>query len=213
MITTAALSRLAASGDTDAAFRLGYRLAFCRATESRNPKGAVRQWLAAARAGHIRAKFYLGTAYDFGHGVGKSPRLAMRWYAAAAKGGHSEAQYNLALGFRDGIGVSRDLRKAARWLRAAAEQGNSDAQSDLGYCFHEGIGARRDLKTAARWYSKAVELGSLALSLILVFASATVKVFAGVRFKRVDGLSAQLSAGTQAHDVFFAAGRITRKLN
>src|SRR5882672_1536517 len=135
MITTEALSRLAASGDTDAAFRLGYRLAFCRAVESRDPKKAVLHWLMAARGGHIRAKFYLGVAYDRGNGVGKNRRAAMRWYAAAAKGGHVEAQYNLALGFRDGTGVSQDATKAVKWLRAAAEQGDPEAQSDLGHCF------------------------------------------------------------------------------
>lgn len=121
MITTAALARRAAAGDTDAAFRLGYRLAFSRSRSSRDPRRAVLEWRQAAGGGHVRAQFYLGTAYDFGHGVRRHSRLAMRWYATAARAGHPVAQYNLALGLRDGDGVRQDLRAAARWFRAAAE--------------------------------------------------------------------------------------------
>ena len=62
-----ALSKLAGSGDADAQFRLGYRSAFCKDKRpAENLKRAFSMWKAAAEQGHVRARFYLGTCYDFG---------------------------------------------------------------------------------------------------------------------------------------------------
>ena len=59
MVTTKALSKLAASGDADAQFRLGYRFAFSRDKRRRNLERAFDIWKAAAEQGHLRARFYL----------------------------------------------------------------------------------------------------------------------------------------------------------
>ena len=59
MITTTALLRLAARGDADAQFRLGYRFAFCKDKRRRTVKRAFSMWKAAAEQGHVRARFYL----------------------------------------------------------------------------------------------------------------------------------------------------------
>ena len=57
MVTTRALSKLAANGDTDAQFRLGYRFAFCKDKHRRNLKRAFGMWKAAAEQGDVRARF------------------------------------------------------------------------------------------------------------------------------------------------------------
>jgi hypothetical protein len=99
MVTTRALSKLAANGDSDAQFRLGYRFAFCKDKRRRNLKRAFHMWKAAAEQGHVRARFYLGTCYDFGSGIRRNARRAMFWYHQAALANHDVAQYNLALGW------------------------------------------------------------------------------------------------------------------
>ena len=48
MVTTRALSKLAANGDADAQFRLGYRFAFGKDKRRRNLKRAFSMWKAAA---------------------------------------------------------------------------------------------------------------------------------------------------------------------
>jgi len=161
VVTTRALSKLAASGDADAQFRLGYRCAFCRDKRRRNPKRAFSMWKAAAEHGHPRAAFYLGTCYDFGSGTRRNVKRAMLWYHQAALVNHDAAQYNLALGYRDGVGVRRSQRMAVKWLRVSAAAGNAEAQNDLGYSLHEGLGVRKDRGHAFRWYFQAAKQGVL----------------------------------------------------
>ena len=161
METTTARSQLAGRGDLDAQFRLGYRLMFCRDRQHRDLIKAFRLWKQAAEQGHVRARFYLATCYDFGQGTRKNVRLAMRWYQQAALAGHEVAQYNLAMGLRDGVGVRRNLRAAVRWFRSAARAGDPEAQSDLGWCLHEGAGVRKNLREAAEWYHRAAMGGVL----------------------------------------------------
>jgi uncharacterized protein len=66
MEATIILRAPAASGDTDAQFRLGYRLAFHRNPNQRDWSSALRYWQSAAARGHVRAQFHLGTCFDFG---------------------------------------------------------------------------------------------------------------------------------------------------
>jgi len=161
MVTTRALSKLAANGDADAQFRLGYRFAFCKDKRRRNLKRAFGMWKAAAEQGHVRARFYLGTCYDFGSGIRRNARRAMFWYHQAALANHDVAQYNLALGYRDGLGVPRSQRIAVKWLRVSAAAGNPEAQNDLGYCLHEGLGVSKDRRHAFRWYLRGAKQGVL----------------------------------------------------
>jgi uncharacterized protein len=161
VVTTRALSKLAANGDSDAQFRLGYRFAFCKDKRRRNLKRAFSMWKAAAEQGHVRARFYLGTCYDFGSGIRRNARRATFWYRQAAMASHDVAQYNLALGYRDGLGVPRSQRMAVKWLRVSATAGNPEAQNDLGYCLHEGLGVGKDRGHAFRWYLRAAKQGVL----------------------------------------------------
>src|SRR5436305_1724767 len=97
METTVTLTKRALKGDADASFRLGYRVAFGRnRNRPTNWADAVRLWKQAARAGHGRAQFYLGTCYDLGRGVAKNVPMALKWYQRAAEHGHVVAMYNLA---------------------------------------------------------------------------------------------------------------------
>jgi uncharacterized protein len=140
---------------------VGIRFAFCKDKRRRNLKQAFSMWKAAAEQGHLSARFYLGTCYDFGSGTRRNPKRAMFWYHQAAVANHNVAQYNLALGYRDGLGVRRSRRVAVKWLRVSAAAGNPEAQNDLGYCLHEGLGMEKDRRHAFLSYLRAAKQGVL----------------------------------------------------
>ena len=194
MVTTRALSKLAASGDADAQFRLGYQFAFSKDKRRRNLKRAFSMWKAAAEQGHLRASFYLGTCYDFGSGTRRNLKRAMFWYHQAAVADHDVAQYNLALGYRDGLGLPRSQRMAVKWLRESAAAGNPEAQNDLGYCLHEGLGVRKDPGHAFRWYFRAAKQGVLGLSSMLVSAIAMATASRLATLKPANGFGRLLGA-------------------
>ena len=111
MITTRALSKLAASGDADAQFRLGYRFAFCKDKRRRRLKRAFSMWRAAAEQGHLRARFYLGTCYDFGSGTRRNVKRAMFWYHQ----GPWPTMMSRSSTLRWGIETAREFRDRDAW--------------------------------------------------------------------------------------------------
>lgn len=158
METNAVLQRKADTGDADACFRFGYRLAFGR--RSKQPPdwaSVVRYWRVASKAGHVRAQFYLGTCYDAGRGVTRNIRVAHRLYLMAAESGHEVAQYNVAFNFREGQGCPKNLERAFEWMQRASQNGDIDACRDLGFAYHEGIGTPVDYERAAIWYRVAAQ--------------------------------------------------------
>ncbi len=159
MITTRLLAGIAAQGDPDAQFRLAYRLAFGRGSNRPDWRKAAQYWRRAARSGHVRAQFYLGTCYEDGHGVRSNVSRAIQWYLKAAHQGHEVAQYNIAFSYLHGQGLRRSPAKAVKWYRLSALQGDADAQRDLGYCYYEGLGVARDFKRAVHWYRLAASQG------------------------------------------------------
>lgn len=157
METTKYLRKQAKEGDPDAAFRVGYRLAFHRNPRLRNRAGAKKYWLQAATHGHVRAAFYLGTTFD-SDGMSASARAkAEKWYRTAAEGGHEYAQYNLA-----SLLLERDPEERAEaipWLTKAAKGGMADAPHLLGYCYFHGEGTKASMELAKLWYRKAASQG------------------------------------------------------
>jgi uncharacterized protein len=53
-------------------FRLGYQLAFQTKSRKKDWKDIYNLWWCAAKGGHKRAQFYLGTCYDHGLGTDKN---------------------------------------------------------------------------------------------------------------------------------------------
>lgn len=117
METTQTLQKRAETGDADALFRLGYRLAFGRSRPRSTDWGAVFPlWEQAAKAGHTRALFYVGVCHEHGHGTAADLPEALRWYEQAARQGHDVAMYNLAFSYRTGDGVPQDYEQMHFWL-------------------------------------------------------------------------------------------------
>ncbi len=155
METTAYLRKLAEQGNSDAQFRIGYRLAFGRKSpRPRKWEEVVGWWQLAADQGVRRAKFYLVVCYEHGRGVDSDITKAFACYLEAAQLGFPEAQYNAGFSYREGSGVEQDYQKAAEWFEKAARNGEEWAQRDLGYCYFYGQGVPKDEAKAVYWYRK-----------------------------------------------------------
>jgi TPR repeat protein len=158
METTKYLRKRAKEGDPNAAFRVGYRLAFHRNPRLRNRAAARKYWLQAATQGHIRAAFYLGTLFDSDGATVALRAKAEQWFRIAAEGGHEVAQFNLA-----SLLLEEDRGGAAEaipWLEEAASNGERNAQHLLGYCYFHGEGTKVDFHLAKLWYRKSAAQGN-----------------------------------------------------
>ncbi|PWG63410.1 hypothetical protein DEM34_08870 [Spiribacter halobius] len=113
----------------------------------------------AAESGDASAMYWLGQAYDYGHGVPTDPDRALDLYWDAAEQGLPEAQAAIAYSFDEGIGLPLDDAEAIRWYRKAAEGGEVPSQRALGLMYAAGEGVERDFEEAARWYRRAAENG------------------------------------------------------
>jgi TPR repeat protein len=176
---------------------VGIRFAFCKDKRRRNLKQAFSMWKAAAEQGHVRARFYLGTCYDFGSGTRRNLKRAMFWYHQAAVANHDVAQYNLALGYRDGLGVPRSRRVAVKWLRVSAAAGNPEPHNDLGYRLHEGLGMKKIDATPSSRISELRNRACSELSSTLVSAIAMATASRLAICKLANGFSRLLAAGIQ----------------
>jgi len=83
---------------------------------------ATPEFLTAARAGHARAQFFVGTAYARGLGVEPDLALAITWWFRAADQGFHEA--DVALGEQRQVALGRIRRAPAE--RQAAERAFGD---------------------------------------------------------------------------------------
>jgi TPR repeat protein len=88
---------------------------------------ATPEFLAAARSGHARAQYFVGTAYAQGSGVERDLALAIAWWSRAAATGSVEAAGALAELRQTALGRGR--RGAAG--RQAAEQAFRDYRATL----------------------------------------------------------------------------------
>lgn len=138
------LSRLAISGDTEAAFRVGRAYLDGTGVPPSLEEGA-RWMLGAAEAGHIEASFVLATLYT----IGFPEDFEIRGPEAA-----------LELAARPAIGPRQpDFHKGFHWGQIAANAGSADAQALLGYILTNGPEDLRDLAQARSWYERSAAAG------------------------------------------------------
>lgn len=117
---------------------------------------AIRLWRPLALDDHVKAKFFMGIAYDVGLGVERDPVQAVWWYKQAARGGNSFAQHNLGVAYAQGEGIETNMQKALNWWSRSAQQGNIDSQYNLGVAYALGnMGIEQDLHKASLWWHKA----------------------------------------------------------
>ena len=132
------------------------------ATKKAEVSDYIKQYIAAAEGGNVRAQASLAYMYETGQQVGVDKQQAIFWYRKAAEKGDIQAQLNLGLMYQGGDGIPQDLTEAAFWYRKAAIQGDPDAQDTLGFMYENGRGLVKDITEAAWWYTKAAEQGKVA---------------------------------------------------
>jgi TPR repeat protein len=149
--------RLAAQGNADAQYRLGYMYVQEKGVQKNS--GELVKWMKlAAENGHCKAPFWIGFdstlgADFFTHGFlwGESAK----WYRLGADRGDPEAQLYLAYQYERGEGVLQDYVEAAHWYELAAEQSDDAAQESLADMYKDGRGVQLDFVQAHKWYNIA----------------------------------------------------------
>jgi TPR repeat protein len=120
----------------------------------------------AAKKGHAKAQYYLGTCYKARHDKGESDEngtamleFCTEWYFRSAEQGYVDAQFALGLQYKFGGGVDKDTKEAIGWFRKAADQDHGGAAYCLGVGYANGIGVAKDAAVALEWHRLAAELG------------------------------------------------------
>lgn len=124
--SVANLRPLAAMGDRDAQYELGFMYERGRGVQQNYPEAA--SWFRkAAEQGHPSAQFQLGQMFDIGKGVPQSYTEAASWYRKAAEQGETLAQIHLGFLYEYGQGVPVNIVEAYKWYSLAARTNNEIA--------------------------------------------------------------------------------------
>ncbi len=142
----------AASGDADAAFKLGTAYDFGTGGVDRDATQAFDWYRKAAESGHAAAAQSLGFCYEHGYGVRQNYGEARRWYATSIDRGNAGAAHNLGFLYDLGSGGAEDNRRAVELYRKAAAAGSPEAMVNLGMMYGAGDGGlREDAVEAYAW--------------------------------------------------------------
>jgi TPR repeat protein len=112
---------------------------------------------AAAKAGDMKAQFFLANRFKAGEGVPQDLTQAFDWYMKAAQKGAAPAQLNVGQMYARGRGVVRDMVQAKIWLQKAAKQGDNRASYNLALLEE----SNQNLSDAYQWYELSARDGML----------------------------------------------------
>jgi len=115
-----------------------------KAVDVDNMPVAFKEFLEAAKVGHVYAQYNIGLMYEQGLGTGKNAKEAVYWYNESAMQGNSAAQFNLGVCYENGIGTTVDFEKANAWYRKASAQGDGLAVGNLGMLYIRGQGVKEN---------------------------------------------------------------------
>ncbi|GGG48693.1 hypothetical protein GCM10010976_20050 [Bizionia arctica] len=115
-----------------------------KALETNNMPQAFKDFLEAAKEGHIDSQFNVALMYEQGLGVSKNEKEALFWYDSSASQGNAGAQFNLGWLYENGIGTTIDFAKANEWYRKASVQGDGLAIGNLGMLYVRGQGVKEN---------------------------------------------------------------------
>jgi len=120
--TLGQLQHVAAQGDPEACFELGFR--YLEGDElPKNASQAIALFEKAAQGGFANASFRLGKIYFDGIVVPVDYARAIGYYTTAARAGVFEAQYNLGVMLVSAKGVKRNYVEGLAWLILATKSG------------------------------------------------------------------------------------------
>jgi TPR repeat protein len=131
------------------------------ALKSKDYRGALDHYIAAAKLGNAAAMNNAGLILETGQAGRKDVIEAAGWYHKAAEAGYPPAMYNYGLMCEMGISMEQDLGEAVRWYRKAADGKNTSAMNRLGHMYELGTGVQINLREAVRLYRSAAELNDV----------------------------------------------------
>jgi localization factor PodJL len=152
------LSEAAASGQANAQYEMGVRLAEGRGMTQDNQ--AALQWLEkAARQNLAPAQYRLAAMLERGVGGPKDLKRAIDLYGKAATQGHVRAMHNMGVLSAEGVEGKPDYATAATWFRKAADFGLRDSQYNLAILYARGMGVDKNLPVSWAWFTAAAAMG------------------------------------------------------
>ena len=152
------LSEAAASGQANAQYEMGVRLAEGRGMTQDNQ--AAQQWLEkAARQNLAPAQYRLAAMLERGVGGPKDIKRAVDLYGKAAAQGHVRAMHNMGVLNAEGVDGKPDYATAASWFRKAADFGLRDSQYNLAILYARGMGVDKNLPVSWAWFTAAAAMG------------------------------------------------------
>ena len=152
------LSEAAASGQANAQYEMGVRLAEGRGVAQDNQ--AAQQWLEKAARQHLApAQYRLAAMLERGVGAPKDLRRALDLYGKAAAQGHVRAMHNMGVLSAEGVEGKPDYATAATWFRKAADFGLRDSQYNLAILYARGMGVDKNLPVSWAWFTAAAAMG------------------------------------------------------
>lgn len=157
-----------------------------KAADANNMPLAYKEFLLAAKAGHVYAQYNVGLMYEQGLGITKNVKEAVYWYNESAMQGNSAAQFNLGVCFENGIGTAVDFEKANKWYREASVQGDGLAVGNLGMLYIRGQGV------------KVNKVAGIALLLISTTMDTSPENQARNNISKTSGLTAAMVTEAQA---------------
>lgn len=120
--------------------------------------GSVRDLIAQAEKGEVKAQLDLAYRYRDGKGVAKNEMEAMRWAHLAADRGLADAMDFVGFAYLRGNAIERRPEIAFGYFKAAASS-SAQAAFNLGQCYYGAQGTDQDCAKALEWWEKAANRG------------------------------------------------------
>jgi TPR repeat protein len=118
----------------------------------KNGYSAGFRWLKRAiEGGDAEAYYFVGIAYEQGHGVLADQTEATRWFLKGAQKGDPSSQNKIGINLAEGIGTPVNIGEAVEWFRKGAEQGNDEAACNLALHYMRGQGVPKDYIASLMW--------------------------------------------------------------
>lgn len=147
------LTNASQSFDSEATKRLGDSLF------ERDPKRALKQYEAAAKAGHIEAAYIAGVMYAENFEIRPNSTRSAALLKQAALGGHPAAMADYGLLVYQGYSAEKSDEDAAEWFRKSAIAGDAEGQFLYAFTLAKGEGLEQDFEEAYYWALKSGQSG------------------------------------------------------
>lgn len=161
-----AFAPLAASGDAEGQFCLGYCYYYGYGI-ARDYAKAYENFLLSARQGNARGEAWVGRCLYDGTGVVQDREASYQWYSAAARKGDPVGENGVGSCYKHGYGVECDYEQMIYWYRLSADAGYDNGQVNLGACYQEGLGVERNSSRAVELYELSAAQGNSLAQLYL----------------------------------------------